>query len=103
MALCTVLLLVSQRNVSNFTFLSILKANGLDERFNQMLQSMLGKVTASKKEAWSSYLDTCVFVYNTSRHKSSKFSPFELMFGCRAMLPIDIDVRKAGSEQVHRC
>ena len=100
MVLCTVLLLVSQRYVSNFTFLFILKANGLDERFNQTLQSMLGKVTASKKEAWSSYLDTCVFAYNTSWHESSKFSPFELMFGRRATLPIDIDVRKAGPEQI---
>ena len=63
---------------------------------------MLVKVTESKKEAWSSYLDTCVFAYNTSRHESSKFSPFELMFGCRATLPIDIELCKAGPEEVLR-
>ena len=61
---------------------------------------MLVKVTESKKEAWSSYLDTCVFAYNTSRHESSKFSPFELMFGRRATLPIDIELRKAGPEEM---
>ena len=66
---------------------------------------MLVKVTESKKEAWSSYLDTCVFAYNTSRHESSKFSPFELMFGRRATLPIDIELRKAGPEEMlkHLC
>ena len=63
---------------------------------------MLVKVTESKKEAWSSYLDTCVFAYNTSRHESSKFSPFELMFGRRATLPIDIELRKAGPEEMLR-
>ena len=63
---------------------------------------MFVKVTESKKEAWSSYLDTCVFAYNTSRHESSKFSPFELMFGRRATLPIDIELHKAGPEEMLR-
>ena len=41
-----------------------------------------------------------MFAYNTSRHDSSKFSPFELMFGRRATLTIDIDIRKAGPEEI---
>lgn len=28
--------------------------------------------------------------YNTARHESSKFTPFELMFSRKAILPIDI-------------
>ena len=75
------------------------QANGLDERFNQTLQNMLVKFVHSKKSAWSSYLDTCVFAYNTSRHESTRFTPFELMFGRRATLPIDIAFRKALAEE----
>ena len=52
---------------------------------------MLVKYVFNKQEQWSSYLDTCVFAYNTSRHDSSKYTPFFLMFGRRATLPVDIN------------
>ena len=48
------------------------------------------KFIASKKESWQDYPDTCVYAYNTSRHDSAKFTPFELMFGRQAILLIDI-------------
>ena len=51
---------------------------------------MLVKFIESKKKTWQDYLDTCVYAYNTSRHDSSKFTPFELMFGRQAVLPVDI-------------
>ena len=60
---------------------------------------MLVKFIQSKKSAWNSFLDTCVFAYNTSRHESTRFTPFELMFGRQATLPIDIDLRKALPEE----
>ena len=60
---------------------------------------MLVKFVRSKKEDWSSYLDTCVFAYNTSRHESSKFTPFQLMFGRRATLPIDLDTSRTDPEE----
>ena len=69
------------------------QANGLDERFNQTLQNMLVKYVSSKKTQWSTYLDTCVFAYNTSRHASSRYPPFMLMFGRRAVLPIDVELQ----------
>ena len=52
---------------------------------------MLVKFVSGKKEEWSRYLHTCVFAYNTSQHDSSKYTPFFLMFGRRATLPVDID------------
>ena len=36
-----------------------LQANGLDERFNQTLQSMLVKFVAEKQKHWDDFLDTC--------------------------------------------
>ena len=55
----------------------------------QTIQTMLVKYIESK-ESWQDYLDTCVYAYNTSHHDSSKFTPFELMFGRQAVIPVDI-------------
>ena len=66
----------------------------------QTLQNMLVKFVSTKKEAWSAYLDTCVFAYNTSHHESTKFTPFELMFRRKATLPIDLELQKASPEEV---
>ena len=60
---------------------------------------MLVKFIQSKESAWNSFLDTCVFAYNTSRFESTRFTPFELMFCRQATLPIDIDLRKAPREE----
>ena len=46
-------------------------------------------------------LDTCMFAYNTSRHESTNFTPFELMFGRKATLPIDVELQKASPEVCH--
>ena len=53
---------------------------------------MLAKFVHSRQASWASYLDTCVFAYNTSRHESTKFTPFEIMFSRQATLPIDIEL-----------
>ena len=52
---------------------------------------MLRKYIQEKKEKWDDYLDTCTFACNTSRHESAKFTPFEIMFGRKAILPLDLD------------
>ena len=39
----------------------------------------------------SSYGDSCVIAYNTSRHESCKYIPLQLMFGCHAVLPFDLE------------
>ena len=52
---------------------------------------MLIKFIDSKKESWEDYFDTCVYAYNMAKHELSKFSPFEVMFRRRAVLPVDLD------------
>ena len=51
---------------------------------------MLVKFVREKKNVWENFL-TRVYAYNTSVQESSGFSLFELMFGRKALLPIDID------------
>ena len=64
----------------------------MDERFNQNLQNMLCKYIGTKKEQWEQYLDTCIYAYNTSIHESTRFSPFEVMFTRKPVLPIEINM-----------
>ena len=61
------------------------------ERFNQSLQNLLCKYIQEKKKKRDVYLDTCSFAYDTSKHESTKFTPFEIMFGRKAILPLDLD------------
>ena len=60
---------------------------------------MLVKFTHERKECWDEFLDTCVYVYNTSQHESTHFTPFEVMFNRKAVLPIDIDMDKKDPEE----
>ena len=48
---------------------------------------MLAKFATDKQNYWDEFLDTS---YNTSVQESSHFSPFEVMFGRKATLPIDL-------------
>ena len=82
-----------------YNYLSV-QANGLDERYNQTLQNMLVKYTHQKKAVWDDFLDTCVYAYNTSVHETTAFTPFELMFGRRAVLPIDLEIAKCDPQDI---
>lgn len=64
--------------------------NGMCERFNQTLMNMLGTLESSQKHDWSTHVGPLVHAYNASRHESTNYSPFYLMFGREPRLPIDV-------------
>ena len=41
---------------------------------------------------WDDLLGTCIYAYNISVHESTSFTPFEVMFGRKAVLPIDVNM-----------
>lgn len=55
---------------------------------------MLVKCTHKKREVRNEFLDTSVYAYNTYVHESTAFTPFELVFGQRAILPIDLEIEQ---------
>ena len=61
---------------------------------------MLVKFCQEQKGVWDQHLDTCTFGYNTSRHDSTKFSPFELMLGRKAFLPIEFTMQNESPEEI---
>ena len=70
------------------------QSNGLDERFNQTLQRQLLKMIENEQSDWDLYLDAVLFSYRVSKQDSTKFSPFFLMYGRNARLPVDFNVKQ---------
>ncbi|MCG8033830.1 MAG: DDE-type integrase/transposase/recombinase [Candidatus Thiodiazotropha taylori] len=63
--------------------------NGMVERFNQTLLNMLGTLEDHQKEDWKSFVAPLVHAYNATRHDSTGFSPYFLMFGRHPRLAVD--------------
>lgn len=69
------------------------QSNGLDERFNQMLQRQLLKFVDTEQTDWDLYLDAILFSYRVSRQDSTKHSPFLLVYGRQPRLPIEFNTK----------
>lgn len=65
------------------------QTNAVTERFNASLNVQISKLEDKHHNNWDDYIDPVVFAYNTSKHKTTQFSPFELLFGRSPQLPID--------------
>ena len=66
------------------------QGNGQTERFNQILLGMLGTLSGDKKTDWPSYVAPLVYAYNSTKHGSTGYSPYYLMFGRQPRLPADV-------------
>ncbi|KAL3196214.1 hypothetical protein MRX96_045294 [Rhipicephalus microplus] len=62
-------------------------SNGLVERSNGTLVSVLRKLCPTDQTSWASKLEEAAFAINTSYSASSCFSPFELLYGYVPKLP----------------
>ncbi|CAI5676583.1 unnamed protein product [Oreochromis niloticus] len=60
------------------------------ERFNWTLLSMLGTLDPKKKQAWNQSISHLVHAYNCTQNEATGYSPYLLMFGREARLPVDI-------------
>ena len=67
------------------------QTNGLDERFNRTLQEAIAKQVDSEQRDWDDLIDGILFAYRTSVHDSTKQTPFFIMYGRKARLPVEME------------
>ena len=63
--------------------------NSQCERFNRTLFRLMRSLDQVQKPNWPNYLPALVFSYNATPHSTTGYQPYELMFGCKALMPCD--------------
>ena len=66
------------------------QTDGLVERFNQTLKSMLRKTAVKEGLDWDKMLPYVLFAYREVPQTSTGFSPFELLYGYQVRGPLDV-------------
>ena len=66
------------------------QSNGMCERLNGTLKTLLKKVTAENPKDWDRYLPAVLFAYREVKHEATGFSPFEMLYGRVPRGPTDV-------------
>jgi len=69
------------------------QTDGLVERFNHTLTNMLSNYVNTLHTDWDVFLPYVTFAYNTTKQASANYSPFFLLYGREARLPIDVTLQ----------
>jgi transposase InsO family protein len=73
------------------------ETNGLVERLNRTLKTMINMYIREDQRDWDTYLPFLTFAYHTATQESTGVSPFEAIYGRRAKMPPDTTVPPAAT------
>ena len=69
-----------------------LQCNGLVEKVNGMIWKIISKHVGNKTQQWDKHLNAALWAYHTSFKASLGFTPFHLVHGQEALLPIEVEL-----------
>src|SRR5436190_1395970 len=75
------------------------QTNGLVERFNRTLCESLAKVS-QKENRWDEHIESVLFAYRTTKHNTTKETPFFMVYRREAILPIENNDEEKTSEKM---
>ena len=64
----------------------------MSERFNGELMKILSKVTQHQGKNWDLEIPSALWAYRTSVKTGTGFTPFHLVFGKEALLPVEVEL-----------
>ncbi|OWA55258.1 putative Transposon Ty3-I Gag-Pol polyprotein [Hypsibius exemplaris] len=76
------------------------RANGLTERTNGTIAVALSHYVSSDHRDWDCMVPHVTWYLNTCKQETTKFSPFELVYGRVPVFPIDVALGNEGLEQM---
>jgi hypothetical protein len=68
------------------------QANGQVEAINKVLITMLRRMIGIHKTSWHTMLFSALWAYRTSVKSATGFTPFRLVYGVEAILPIECEI-----------
>ena len=74
------------------------QSDGMVERLNRTLGSMLKQYVSPQQDDWDEFLPLVALAYNSSRHSSTSYSPNYLMFGRDFRVPLELVLPLPGEE-----
>ena len=77
------------------------QTDGLCERFNGILKSLLRMRVNREKNDWDEQLPHALLAYRISTQSSTGVSPFEMLYGREAQLPLGPEQEKLASSPTH--
>src|SRR5271168_2777361 len=68
------------------------QSNGLVESINKVLVVMIRRIIGIHRSNWHNMLFSVLWAYRTSVKTSTGFTPFQLVYGLEAVLPIECEI-----------
>ena len=68
------------------------RANGQAESSNKILVKLIKKKIEDNPRRWHEVLSEALWAHRISRHGATKVTPYELVYGQEAVLPVDVNL-----------
>jgi len=81
---------IQNQSVSSRTYYPA--AIGFAEAFNKIIRKLLKKFVSKSQRDWDDKLGECLWAYRTTVRTPTKATPFSLVYGREAVLPLKIQI-----------